>query len=106
MALNNEQIQKIRLVLASSGWREVMLPALANRGHQAVKALCLSRSERAVDFKGTDFDTEDEILRAMIRDCSWMSSVWSNEVEVADYNRRRDELDADASHSGSATPNA
>lgn len=93
MALTEEQVLKVRQVLASSGWNEVISPALANRARQAIKALCLSRSERATEYKGGDFDTDDDILRAIIRDCEWMLTVWVNEVNVGEYNRRRDELD-------------
>jgi hypothetical protein len=100
MALNEEQIDKIRLVLQSTGWNDVMRPALENRGRGALKALALSRSERAEQFKGGDLDTDDDILRAIIRDCEWMVSVWSNEVSVFDYNRRRDELDRQDSNQG------
>lgn len=105
MALNETQVQKVRQVLASSGWNEVMKPALIKRGQQAVKALCLSRTERTSQFKGGDFDTDDEILRAIIRDCEWMVVVWENEVSVAEYNRRRDELDRQNSPEGDGAAN-
>ena len=93
MALNDEQIQKVRLTLATSGWNDVMRPAIENRGRQALRALTLSRSERAVELKGTDMDTDDDILRAMIRDATWMTTCWTNEISVAEHNRRLDELD-------------
>ena len=93
MALDETQVQKIRLTLQTSGWNDVMKPAIENRGRQAVRALVLSPTERAVEFKGTDFDTDDAILRAMIRDATWMTSVWTNELAVAEHNRRLDELD-------------
>lgn len=92
--LEPEQVQKVRLVLATSGWNDVMRPALENRGRTALRALALSRTERARSFPGTDFDTEDDILRAMIRDCEWMTFSWINEVVVHDANRARDELEA------------
>ena len=94
MALNQEQVQKVRLVLAASGWNDVMRPALENRGRQALKALTLSRTERGAAFKGTDFDTDDDVLRAIIRDCEWMVVVWQNEIAVAEHNRRLDELES------------
>lgn len=58
-----------------------------------MKSLALTRSERAIHFKGTDFDTDDDVLRAIIRDVEWMTAVWTNEIQVADYNRRLDELE-------------
>ena len=105
MALNEEQIQKVRLVLSTSGWKDVMHPALVNRGRQAVKALVSSRSERATAYKGTDFDTEDDVLRAIIRDCEWMTSVWTNEIQVAEHNRQVDELARRDSQQDATTAN-
>ena len=102
MALNQEQVQKVRLVLASTGWNDVMRPALENRGRQALKALTLSRTERAGAYKGTDFDTDDDVLRAIIRDCEWMAVVWTNEIAVSEHNRRLDELDAAKQGTGTA----
>lgn len=58
-----------------------------------MKALVLTRSERSHEFKGSDFDTEDDVLRAIIRDCEWMVVVWNNELKVAEHNRRADELE-------------
>lgn len=92
MALSDEDVQKVRLVLASSGWNEVMKPLLELRGRRALKALTLTRSERATTYKGQDFDTDDDVLRAIIRDVEWMISVWQNELMVSDHNRRIDEL--------------
>jgi hypothetical protein len=91
--LTEDEVQKVRLVMASLGWNDVIRPAIENRGRQAVKALVLSRSERANQFKGTDFDTDDDVLRALIRDCTWMVAVWTNELAAAEHNRRLDELD-------------
>ena len=92
--LDGDQIQKIRLVLAGDGWNHVMKPAIVNRGRSALKSLALAPgAERTAEFKGTDFDTDDHVLRAIIRDCEWMSVVWDNEVQVHDRNRRLDELD-------------
>jgi len=91
--LTDEEVQKVRLVMASLGWNDVILPAIVNRGKQAVKALVMSRAERSNQFKGTDFDTDDDVLRALIRDCEWMMATWTNELAVAEHNRRLDELD-------------
>ena len=93
MALDADQIQKVRQTLFTAGWREVIAPAIANRGRNALKSLALSRTERVSAYKGTDFDTDDDVLRAIIRDCEWMISVWTNELAVAEHNRTLDELD-------------
>jgi len=102
--LDLEAIQKVRLTLAGDGWNHVMKPAIVNRGRQALKALALTRSERAADFKGTDFDTEDDVLRAVIRDCEWMAVVWDNEVQIHDRNRRLDELERAGQEPTTANP--
>lgn len=91
--LDGDQIQKLRLTLAGDGWNHVMKPLLLNRGRAALKALVLTRSERATEFAKSDFDTDDEVLRAMIRDSEWMVTCWDNEVAVYEHNRRLDELD-------------
>lgn len=106
MALNADQVQKVRVTLSTSGWHEVMKPAIENRGRTAVKALVLTRAERTGSYKGTDFDTDDDVLRATIRDCEWLAFVWDNEISVADHNRRADELDRQTSGSTDATTNS
>jgi len=91
--LTDEEVQKVRLVLASAGWNDVMRPRLENRARNAIKALVLHRAERTEMYKGQDFDAEDGDLRAMIRACEWMIAVWPNELFAAEHNRRLDELD-------------
>jgi hypothetical protein len=85
--LDGTQVDKIRLVLSSTGWNDVMKPALLNRGKNAVKALCVAPSEREGEFKGST----DEALRAAIRETEWMVSVWSNEIVIFEHNRRLEE---------------
>lgn len=104
MALSAENVDKVRQVLLSSGWNDVILPAIRQRGQQAVKALVMGRAERTTMFKGSDFDTEDDVLRAIIRDTEWMSVVWQNEILVAEHNRRLDELDRNNSGPNTANP--
>lgn len=98
--LGEAEIQKLKLLLSTDGWNQIVKPTLLKRGNLAMKALRLTRSERAVEFKGSDYDLEDDALRAMIREVEWMSVVWDNEVSVFDQNRKRDEL----AQSNSANP--
>lgn len=93
MALSEEEAQSVRLTLASTGWTNIIAPTIENRGREAIKALTLSRTERAAAYKGTDFDTDDDVLRATIRFTKWIMTSFSKAVEVAEFNRRRDELD-------------
>lgn len=90
--IDDKQAHELRLTLFSSGWTQVMQPALRNRGMQATKALVLSRTERTAVFKGTDFDTEDDVLRAYIRDCEYLLVAFQNELTVWEHNRQGDEL--------------
>lgn len=89
MALDAEQIGKVRLLLMSSGWNDVLKPVIANRAHGAIKALVLHPSERKGEYEGVD----DTALRAKVQECEWMLSVWSNEIAVHEHNRRIEELD-------------
>lgn len=89
--LTEEQAQKVRLVLSTSGWKDVMEPAYKRRSFEALKALALSPSER--EKSGGEFkNMDDASLRAIIRECEWMTFVWQNELNVHEMNRRRDEL--------------
>jgi len=91
--LTPEQVDKVRLVLTSVGWNDVIRPEIENRVRKATRSLTLTDAERTQTFKGTDFDTTDSVLRAMIRDCEWFLFSWVNEVAVSEHNQRRDELD-------------
>lgn len=88
MALNEEQIGKVRLLLQTSGWNDVMKPLLAVRANNAIKALVLSPAEREGEFKEMD----DATIRARIREVEWMLTAFVNEIAVFDHNRRLDEL--------------
>ena len=88
MALEESEIQKLRLTLSSSGWTDVMQPRILQRGRAALEALVETPNARTGEFKGMS----DEDLRSRIRECEWMSVAWSNEVTVFDLNRARDEL--------------
>lgn len=99
--LNEEQIQKVRLTLSSSGWIDVIVPAVLNRGKQALDALTLSEGER--QKAGGEFkDTDDMLLRAIIRDCQWVVAAFQNEVKIFDYNKRQEELQSQ--ENGALTP--
>jgi hypothetical protein len=88
MALNEEQIAKIRLMLQSSAWNDVMKPAIATRANAAIKALILTPAERTGEFK----DMDDSAIRAQIREAEWLLTAFVNEIAVFDHNRRVDEL--------------
>jgi hypothetical protein len=102
MAMNDEQIGKVRILLMSTGWNDVVKPSLALRANSAIKALILSPAEREGEFK----DMDDAAIRARIREAEWMLTAFVNEVAVADHNRRMDELQRQADPDGSEPPTA
>jgi hypothetical protein len=89
MALNEDQVGKVRLLLASSGWNDVMAPAIAKRAQEALKLLVLHPAER----RGTDKELSDDILRVRVQEAEWMLGAWLNEVKVFEQNRRLEELE-------------
>src|SRR3972149_159735 len=89
MALNEEQIQKVKLLTSSSGGHDVGRPVIAKRAQDAIKALVLNFAERKGEYEGVD----DNTIRATIKECEWMLSVWSNEVAIHEHNRRLEELE-------------
>lgn len=88
--LSAEQVDKLKLTLASSGWREVIFPAIQQRAQEAVKNLVLNPAERAGEYEGL----ADDQIRHRIRALEWMSRIWDLNIQVADHNRRLDELDS------------
>ena len=85
MPLPDESIQKLRLLLFSSGWKDVMEPVLAKRAHEAIKALVIAPAERKGEMSGVD----DATLRARIQEDEWMLTVWRNEINLADMEKRQ-----------------
>jgi len=101
MALNEEQVGKVRLLLQSSGWNDVMKPAIATRANAAIKALILTPAERTGEYKEMD----DAAIRAQIREAEWLLAVFVNEVSVFDHNRRVDELQRQENPEAPSTAN-
>ena len=101
MALNEDQVNKVRLLLQSSGWNDVVKPVIATRANTAIKALILTPAERTGEFK----DMEDSAIRAQIREAEWLLAVFVNEVAVFDHNRRVDELQRQENPEAPSTAN-
>jgi hypothetical protein len=85
MMLSDEQAEKLRLMLSTAGWAEVMKPAIENRVRQAIQSLILPAPRRAEE------DRNDEALRARIDELKWFLSAFYQELEVNEINRRADE---------------
>jgi hypothetical protein len=90
MALSEEQIESVRLMFASSGWRDVVRPALINRSKMLITALRQAPGRRTGECKGL----EDHELRARLDEDEWLLVAFQNEIMVFDHNKRLDELDA------------
>ena len=85
MPLPDDAIQKLRLVMFSSGWKDVIEPVIAKRAHDAIRALVTPPAERRGETSGAD----DATLRARIQEMEWMLSCWRNEINLADLERRQ-----------------
>lgn len=89
MPLDNEQCAAVRETLATVGWTQVMEPLYRSRAKYALSQLALFPAERSGEFK----QLADDQLRAIVRECEWMTAVWRNEIAASDHNRRLDELE-------------
>src|SRR6185437_9581132 len=58
LMLTNDQADKLQLMLSTTGWNEVMRPALENRVRLTIQALILPAGKRVEE------DRDDEALRA------------------------------------------
>lgn len=100
MALNDEQIEKLKRTVSTEGWNEIILPSIASWGKEAIRNLLLEPSERAGEYKGMD----DGAIRQRARAIEWFLSTIRNELAVADHNRRLDELDRQEQETPAANP--
>ncbi len=91
--LAEEDLAKLRGTLHTSGWTDVIAPRLVKRGREALRELKLLPSERSGSLTGLKDGVASAFLKGRIAEIEWMLAAWDNEMQVADYNRRRDELD-------------
>jgi hypothetical protein len=96
--LGPDAIEKVKTLLASAGWNEVVKVSLAQYANSAIKALILMPSERVGEFK----EMSDGEIRERIRAAEWLLSAFANEVAVAEFNRRLDELKRQESGEGTS----
>ena len=87
--LDAEQAEKVRNLLASSAWRDLMKPTLIERGRQFSRMAIGFGSERPkpYDQASTDF------LRGVVHEIEWMLSAWEGDLAAYDTNRLRDEME-------------
>lgn len=87
--LNEDDIEKLRGLLRSSAWNDVMKPALVGRLQVLMGLLVLDPSARGE--KGLS----DETIRGSIKQVNWTLSRFEQAVEEFDHNRRLDTRDAE-----------
>jgi hypothetical protein len=92
MALTSDQVEKLRGLLQSSGWREVVRPAVEQRAKAASSLFRLLPSERPESYRGLDDSTVLNLLRGRLEELEWLMTAFNNEVTVHDINLRADEL--------------
>lgn len=85
--MNDEQIEKVRVMLAGSGWREVMEPIYKMRRQMAVNALVQPLEQRSGDYKGAS----DDVVRGRIQEIDWTLTAWRNQVVNHEVNRLQEE---------------
>ena len=94
--LNAEQIEKLKLALASSGWRDVIQPMLANDGHELVKESLRLPSQRRPPYKDMDDTLATAHIRGRIAQIESVLEYFENEIRAFDHNRRLEELERQA----------
>lgn len=95
MALNPEQVDKIREMLRGAGWNEVVRVAIQERAKVVNRLWRLLPSERPEPYRGLDDATVVNILRGRLEELEWFAAAFDNEVRVHDVNQRMDELQRD-----------
>ena len=87
--LNEEQVQKVKLMISGSGWNDVLRPVIAKRAQDAIRSLVIPPEQRSGEHKGLS----DDALRAKLQEAEWMLVAWDQEVKVFEHNRRLEELE-------------
>ena len=102
--LGPEQIEKLKLVLYSSGWKEVMKPLLEQRLLTVRKLANLLPTERPEPYSKIEDHTATSVLRGEGKALEWVIAAFQNEVIVADANRKQEELDGKPDEGVPANP--
>ena len=89
--LNNDQCEKLMVMLETGGWKEVFTPVVAQRGQSGIKALCVTLEEREGVWKGKS----DEYIRGALSVYEYVLSAFQNEVTVNRGNRQREQANGE-----------
>ena len=85
--VTSDDIEKLRNLLRSSAWNDVVLPALEGRKLVKMAQLVLDPDER----KGQ----KDETIRGGIQELQWVMTRFEQVVREFDHNQRIDDRDAE-----------
>ena len=86
--ITEEDIEKLRMLLRSSAWNDVMKPALIARRQVLAGLLVLDMNERG------EKALDDSTLRGGIKQLDWILTRFEQSVEEFDHNKRVDERNA------------
>ena len=99
--LNVQQIQQVRQMLQTSGWNDVLKPFALGRGRELTKIALRLPANRPEPYKGMDDRDAMNHIRGRIEEIEWLMSFFENEINVSDFNRRKDELERQTNGIGS-----
>ena len=91
--LNEQQIHLVKQMLGMGGWNDVVKPLVIGRGRDLTKVAMMMPSQRPEPYKDMDDREAMNHIRGRILEIEWLVSFFDAEINVFDYNRRRDELD-------------
>lgn len=87
-----DQIEKLRLLMAMSGYKDVFQPIIEQRKKVVQEMAFLLPAERPEPYKSIEDSSATSILRGEVKALEWVLHAFTNEIAAHDYNRRRDEL--------------
>lgn len=100
--LNEEQIGKVRLMLATSGWRDVLKPAVQERTNNLIKSAMIPGKRTGLYEDMPELEVIRHI-QGRVTELEWMMVALENEVKVYDSNKRLEELERQEAN-GAANP--
>jgi hypothetical protein len=86
---SSDQVQALRLMMQTDGWKTVFQPWLVATGHDLVKQILEVPSRRTAQWR----DVPEDVMRGEIRRIEYILTWTANQLQVEDHNRLRDELD-------------
>jgi hypothetical protein len=104
--LNEQQIQKVRSMMQSSGWTEVLVPLVAGRGSEFTKIALRMPANRAEPYKDVDDRDAMNHIRGRIEEIKWVLEFFVNEINVHDFNARNEQTQTNGADLNAVQPPA